>query len=214
MSLQPIQRVCRYPLLFAELLKQTPVCDSPDSHLEIEKILSRFRETTARINRATDDPNMRAAIKKTWILQDRLVLSDRVRFYGSYYLTHFSLTFLQSMATSRAAVRSLGHVDLCGVLHISWQTKTGVDGQYMICLLFRDYLVIAIPSQDEQQYIVQANIALGDARLEEIDNGRGESFHQPKPNILQKYLQILFRPAVSYGAILLEACLRMRPSIT
>ena len=75
---QPIQRVCRYPLLFAELLKQTPVCDSPDSHLEIEKILSRFRETTSRINRATDDPKMRAAIEKTWILQDRLIFTDQV----------------------------------------------------------------------------------------------------------------------------------------
>lgn len=76
---QPIQRVCRYPLLFAELLQQTPVCDDPDSHFEIEKILSRLRETTSNINRATDNLKMKAAIEKTWILQDRLVFADQVR---------------------------------------------------------------------------------------------------------------------------------------
>ncbi len=76
---QPIQRVCRYPLMFAELLKQTPVCDCPDSHIEIEKVLSRLRETTAEINRATDDPRMKITMEKTWILQDRLLLSDQVR---------------------------------------------------------------------------------------------------------------------------------------
>jgi hypothetical protein len=65
--------------MFAELLKQTPVCDCPDSHLEIEKVLVRLRETTAEINRATDDPRMKATMEKTWILQDRLLLSDQVR---------------------------------------------------------------------------------------------------------------------------------------
>lgn len=64
--------------MFAELLKQTPVCDCPDSHMEIEKVLSRMRETTAEINKATDDPRMRITMEKTWILQDRLLLSDQV----------------------------------------------------------------------------------------------------------------------------------------
>lgn len=76
---KPIQRVCRYPLIFAELLKQTPVCDCPDSHMEIEKVLARLRETTAEINRATDDSRMKATMEKTWILQDRLMLTDQVR---------------------------------------------------------------------------------------------------------------------------------------
>lgn len=75
---QPIQRVCKYPLLFAELLKQTPVCDCPDSHIEIENVLIRLREATTEINRATDDPRMKAILEKTWILQDRLVFPDMV----------------------------------------------------------------------------------------------------------------------------------------
>lgn len=76
--MQPIQRVCRYPLLFAELLKQTPVCDCPESHFEIEKVLTRLRETTKQINRATDDPRMKATLEKTWLLQDRLLVPDQV----------------------------------------------------------------------------------------------------------------------------------------
>ncbi|KAK6187997.1 transcription factor [Pestalotiopsis sp. IQ-011] len=53
---KPIQRICKYPLLFAELLKHTPVCDCPSSHSEIESVLARLREATSEINRATDDP--------------------------------------------------------------------------------------------------------------------------------------------------------------
>jgi hypothetical protein len=75
---QPIQRVCRYPLLFAELLKCTPVCDCPHSHMEVEAALVRLREATAEINRATDDTRIKATLEKTWILQDRLVFPNQV----------------------------------------------------------------------------------------------------------------------------------------
>jgi hypothetical protein len=76
---QPIQRVCKYPLLFAELLKQTPVCDCPDSHMVIEDVLIRLREATAEINRATDDPQMKATMERSWLLQDRIRIPDKVR---------------------------------------------------------------------------------------------------------------------------------------
>lgn len=61
------------------------------------------------------------------------------------------------------------------MLHVSWQTKKGVAGQYMICLLFRDYLLLASPGQNDQRYIIRATIALADARIEEVDNCRGIS---------------------------------------
>jgi hypothetical protein len=64
--------------MFAELLKYTPVCDCPDSHIEIDKVLTRLRETTGEINRATNDPRMKATMEKTWLLQDRLMLADQV----------------------------------------------------------------------------------------------------------------------------------------
>jgi hypothetical protein len=76
--LQPIQRVCKYPLLFAELLKQTPVCDCPSSHMEIEDVLVKLREATTEINRAIDDPRMKATMERSWLLQDRLVFPSKV----------------------------------------------------------------------------------------------------------------------------------------
>jgi len=75
---KPIQRVCKYPLLFAELLKHTPVIDCPYSHMEIENALIRLREATAEINRATDDARVQSVLEKTWILQDRLVFPNQV----------------------------------------------------------------------------------------------------------------------------------------
>ncbi|CAL3962345.1 unnamed protein product [Diplocarpon coronariae] len=156
---KPIQRVCRYPLLFSELLKQTPVCDCPDSHMEIENVLIRLREATAEINRATDDPRMKATIEKSWLLQDRLIFLD------------------MPGPQSKNCIRALGHVQLCGVLHVSWQTRTGVDGQYMICLLYRDFLLLALASKNDQVYTVQACVGLSEVRIEEVDNGRGLQCH-------------------------------------
>lgn len=74
-----MQRTCRYPLLFDQLLKQTPVYDDPESHAEIDKVLSRLRETTAEINRATDRSETKAVSERTWLLQDRLVHPQNVR---------------------------------------------------------------------------------------------------------------------------------------
>lgn len=65
---------------------------------------------------------------------------------------------------------------MCGVLHVSWQTKDSVEGQYLICLLYRDFLIMAFPLRNEQSYIVQACIGLSETHIEEVDNGRGESF--------------------------------------
>jgi hypothetical protein len=75
---QPIQRICKYPLLFAELLKYTPVADCPNSHMEVESALMRLREATAEINCATNDARMKATLEKTWLLQDRLAFPNRV----------------------------------------------------------------------------------------------------------------------------------------
>ncbi|TAQ86042.1 hypothetical protein B7494_g5624 [Chlorociboria aeruginascens] len=158
-NFKPIQRVCKYPLLFAELLKQTPVCDCPDSHMEIENVLIRLREATAEINRVTDDPRMKATMEKSWLLQDRLVFADRPD------------------SRSKSAIRALGHIHLCGVLHASWQTAEGVVGQYMICLLYRDFLVLALAGKADQIYTIQASIGLSELRIEEVDNGRGLQCH-------------------------------------
>lgn len=41
-------------------------------------MLIRLREATSKINRATDDPRMKAVMEKSWLLQDRLILADKV----------------------------------------------------------------------------------------------------------------------------------------
>ncbi|KAK3341712.1 hypothetical protein B0T25DRAFT_350820 [Lasiosphaeria hispida] len=157
---KPIQRVCKYPLLFAELLKHTPVVDCPYSHMEIENTLIRLREATAEINRATDDARIKSVLEKTWILQDRLVFPNQ-----------------QLDAASKNRVRSFGHLQLCGALHVCWQTKEGVSGQYMVALLYREWLCLATASRIDQIYTIQACIALNNIKLEEVDNGRGLQCH-------------------------------------
>lgn len=44
----------------------------------------------------------------------------------------------------------------------------------MISLLYKDYLVLAIAGKSVHLYVIRAVIGLGEVRLEEVDNGRGE----------------------------------------
>ncbi|KUI66612.1 Phosphatidylinositol 3,4,5-trisphosphate-dependent Rac exchanger 1 protein [Cytospora mali] len=157
---KPIQRVCKYPLLFSELLKYTPVADSPYAHMEIENALVRLREATSQINRATDDARMKAVLEKTWLLQDRLVFPDS-----------------KLDAASKNRIRSFGHVELCGVLHACWQTREGVHGQYMVTLLYKDWLCLASASRVDQIYTLQACIPISHIKIEATDNGRGLQCH-------------------------------------
>lgn len=142
-------------------------------------MLLRLRETTAAINRATNNPRVRMTMEKTWILQDRLVFPDQVR------CPKLSETDLlmppQVEAYSKNALYTLGHVQLCGVLHIAWQTRDGMDGQHMISILYRDYFVLASAGKTDQTYTIQVCIGLGDLRVEEVDNGRGKC-HISKPS--------------------------------
>jgi hypothetical protein len=81
---------------------------------------------------------------------------------------------MQSLnAASKNQIRSLGHIKLCGALHVCWQTKDGIDGQYMVALLYREWLCLAVASRFEQIYTVQACINVTTAKLEDVDNGRG-----------------------------------------
>ncbi|KAF4454350.1 hypothetical protein F53441_3107 [Fusarium austroafricanum] len=157
---KPIQRICKYPLLFAELLRCTPVIDCPNSHMEVETALMRLREATAEINRSTEDNFMKGILEKTWLLQDRLVFPNR-----------------RLDANSKNQVRSFGHIQLCGVLHVCWQSPIGVDGQYMICLLYKDVLCLASGGKFDPIYTIQACIDVHSVTIEDADNGRGLQCH-------------------------------------
>ncbi|KJZ77889.1 hypothetical protein HIM_02526 [Hirsutella minnesotensis 3608] len=157
---KPIQRICKYPLLFAELLKHTPVSDCPNSHMEVDNVLTRMREAMAEINRAADDSLTKSVLERTWLLQDRLVFNNQ-----------------RLDAVSKDRIRAFGHVRLCGTLHICWQSPTGVDGRYFICLLYRDVLCLASAGKADQIYIIHACINLQGTSVVDADNGRGLQCH-------------------------------------
>ncbi|KAH6610860.1 hypothetical protein Trco_000880, partial [Trichoderma cornu-damae] len=155
-----VKRICKYPLLFSELLKCTPIADCPNSHMEIDNTLTRLREATTEINRASDDERMKSTLEKTWILQDRLIFPDR-----------------KLDAVSKRQIRSFGHIRLCGALHVCWQTDDGVDGQYFICLLYRDVFCLASAGRVDPIYTIMACINIDEIRIEGVDNGRGLQCH-------------------------------------
>lgn len=157
--IKPIQRPSKYPLFFADLLKHTPVADDPVAHAELEKTYYRLKDANQEINNAKDDPVMRKLIETTWLLQDRLVFPD-------------------SQSLPRALLtRLLGHVSLCGVLHATYQTSERIEGKYMICILFKSCLLLALPDKSSSNYEVVATITLANGSMEIPDNGRGLQCH-------------------------------------
>jgi hypothetical protein len=145
-------------LLFADLLKYTPVIDCPKSHAEVEKTLHRLQETAEEMNKATTDEYAREKIEKSWKLQDLLNFSPIIR-------NSFSLGVL-------------GRVELCGALHVAYQSSSKVSGSYMLCALFKSYLVLATPvwgTNGESFFSIVATISLHDAKLENADNEQGKS---------------------------------------
>lgn len=191
---KPIQRVCKYPLLFAELLKYTPVADSPYAHMEIEGALVRLREATSQINRATDDARVKTVLEKTWKLQDRLVFPES-----------------RLDAASKNRIRSFGHIQLCGVLYACWQAKGGgVQGQYMVTLLYKDWLCLASASKADQIYTLQACIPLSQIKIEAVDNGRGRMMTKGVMFLIIQQLTELYRSSMPHCPILVEDRFRMR----
>lgn len=76
---QPIQRLCKYPLLLQDLLRYTPISDCPSSHDGIRQILESLRTLVTRINSATGSPVNKDRIQKTILLQGKLGFSETVR---------------------------------------------------------------------------------------------------------------------------------------
>jgi hypothetical protein len=76
---QPIQRVCKYSLLFREINQFTPAIDCPESNRLLEKVRQRFDETAHQVNRANRDAaKIRERLEKTTILQERLSFPGEV----------------------------------------------------------------------------------------------------------------------------------------
>ncbi|KAF2100309.1 hypothetical protein NA57DRAFT_35935 [Rhizodiscina lignyota] len=183
--IKPIQRVCKYPLLFESLCKQTPACDDPIAHDEIQMVLVRLRELTDEINKATDDPKMRQLVETTWILQDRLTFDE-----------HTQLTVQPTVM-----FHLIGRVILCGVLHVAFDTKDRVKGQYMICLLYRSCLLLASMKKNNTNYSVFAVVPLRNGVVDESDNARGLQCHTAPHT-----WKLLFESQHRLFEIMLSAC--------
>jgi hypothetical protein len=69
--------------------------------------------------------------------------------------------------------RDLGSVKVCGVLHVAYQTTESVAGDYMMCALFAQYLVLATAPEDNRQFKVVASIRITDLIVDAVDNGMG-----------------------------------------
>lgn len=71
-------------------------------------------------------------------------------------------------------VRLLGHVILCGTLHVTWQSNRDSQPhtEYMACILFKSYLILASVSKPDH-YKVKFAVTLAVSRTEEPSHGKG-----------------------------------------
>ncbi|KAL8853564.1 MAG: hypothetical protein Q9221_001550 [Calogaya cf. arnoldii] len=155
--IKPIQRICKYPLFLEDLYRNTFEVDNSESRAELKKVLWRLRETAEEINRATNDPETQARIQRSWYLQDLLILPN--------------------VCTGPASLRLLGHAILCGVLYVAYESEKEICGAYMLCVLFKSHLLLAVPQSDTFRYQVVFLINLHGSQIEKSDNGRGLQCH-------------------------------------
>lgn len=56
---------------------------------------------------------------------------------------------------------------------MAYQTSESVAGDYMMCALFAQYLVLATAPEDNRQFKVVASILITDLMVDAVDNGIG-----------------------------------------
>ncbi|KAL8745654.1 MAG: hypothetical protein Q9190_002231 [Brigantiaea leucoxantha] len=132
--------------------------DNSDSRAEVDKSLTRLREIARLINKATNDRQTQAKIQRAWQLQDILIFPK----------------------TSAAPLtpRVLGFATLCGVLYVAYQSESNPNGEYMLCVLFQAYLLLAKPNADFIHYEVVALVSLNDVQIDKLANGRAKEEEQ------------------------------------
>ncbi|KAH8703150.1 putative Rho guanyl nucleotide exchange factor [Talaromyces proteolyticus] len=150
---KPVQRVCKYRLLLSELLKTLPEPDYPSVHSKVKWVLDRNIEAVDTINTIVGNPYLRMRIEKTVSLHERLEYGDQTIVENVY--------------------QDLGPFILCGVLHVAYSSLGGVDGQYLVCILFSSYIVLAKPAHDSRKLILVASIYLTDMTVDTLMNGQG-----------------------------------------
>ncbi|KAJ5087359.1 hypothetical protein N7456_010975 [Penicillium angulare] len=153
LMIKPIQRLCKYPLLLQDLNRNTAVTDCPTSQENMKQILENLRVQVASINSATGNPVNKDRIQKT------LVLQEKIRFDDS--------SLLQDV------YRDLGPMSICGVLHVTYHTSAHTAGEFMVCVLFNCYLLLAQNIDESNRLDVVACIYINDLKSDTLHNGRG-----------------------------------------
>ncbi|KAI5304471.1 hypothetical protein KEM56_006462 [Ascosphaera pollenicola] len=178
--LKPIQRVCKYQLFLAGLLKCTPVIDDPLSHAVIDAALQGMLEVNQNINRVTGDPILKDRIYRTLLLREKLGFSRQ---------------------PYKDVLREFGPLRVCGVLHVAYQTEADVHGEYMLCCLFNAHLLFAVPIGETGHFDSVAVLKLVDVKLEMADNEIG--LHCDTTHFTFK---IAFKIGETYHEFILTAC--------
>lgn len=62
---------------------------------------------------------------------------------------------------------------LCGVLHVTYQTPEQTVGDFMVCMLFKCYFLLAKGTDDSRRLEIVACIYMDDLKMDYIQNGRG-----------------------------------------
>lgn len=70
--------------------------------------------------------------------------------------------------------KELGPLSLCGVLHVTYKTPEDTIGDFMVCALFKCYLVLAKGIDDFRRLEAVACIYVDDLRMDSVQNGRGK----------------------------------------
>lgn len=63
---------------------------------------------------------------------------------------------------------------LCGVLHVTYQVPEGPVGDFMVCVLFNGYFLLAKGIDDCRRLEAVACLYLGDLKMDTLQNGRGK----------------------------------------
>lgn len=151
--IKPIQRLTKYPLLLEQLLQCTPVADAPDTHAELDMVLQAMRDMVQMVNLAQESPYTRVQIQRRWLLQDRLDFSR--------------------VSITKEQFRALGQIELCGILHVAYQTSVAVNGGYALCALLDEHFLVAFPHGTNGRFEAVALIQLSDIKIEASTDGKG-----------------------------------------
>ncbi|KAH7492936.1 hypothetical protein FOMA001_g684 [Fusarium oxysporum f. sp. matthiolae] len=93
-------------------------------------------------------------------------------------LEAFAFTMESSPSSDSRKARTIGDLLVKRLdAHSKNQSPAGVDGQYMICLLYKDVLCLASGGKFEPIYKILACIDVHCSAVEDADNGRGLQCH-------------------------------------